>query len=117
MDAGRACIAYFTGSDLRRTGAERLGCGMVFSCRMGCAACCIAPSISSPIPGMPHGKPAGVRCIQLDLDNKCQLFGLEERPLVCKQLTPSPEMCGEQDDGGHHARLYLARLEKLTAPD
>ena len=34
-------------------------------CRPGCAACCIAPSISSPIPGMPHGKPAGVRCIQL----------------------------------------------------
>ncbi|HNF77692.1 MAG TPA: YkgJ family cysteine cluster protein, partial [Thauera aminoaromatica] len=24
-------------------------------CRPGCAACCIAPSISSPIPGMPHG--------------------------------------------------------------
>ncbi|HNM56919.1 MAG TPA: YkgJ family cysteine cluster protein, partial [Thauera aminoaromatica] len=22
-------------------------------CRPGCAACCIAPSISSPIPGMP----------------------------------------------------------------
>ena len=35
-------------------------------CRPGCAACCIAPSISSPIPGMPHGKPAGVRCAQLD---------------------------------------------------
>ncbi|RBC14000.1 YkgJ family cysteine cluster protein, partial [Xanthomonas oryzae pv. oryzae] len=25
------------------------------SCRLGCAACCIAPSISSPIPGMPNG--------------------------------------------------------------
>ncbi|MDW3636530.1 YkgJ family cysteine cluster protein, partial [Vibrio sp. Vb0667] len=22
-------------------------------CRLGCGACCIAPSISSPIPGMP----------------------------------------------------------------
>ena len=39
-----------------------------FSCRSGCAACCIAPSISSPIPGMPHGKPAGVRCVQLTAD-------------------------------------------------
>ena len=29
------------------------------NCREGCGACCIAPSISSPIPGMPHGKPAG----------------------------------------------------------
>ncbi|HNV09555.1 MAG TPA: YkgJ family cysteine cluster protein, partial [Dokdonella sp.] len=28
------------------------------SCRSGCGACCIAPSISSPIPGMPNGKPA-----------------------------------------------------------
>jgi len=25
-------------------------------CRSGCGACCIAPSISSPIPGMPNGK-------------------------------------------------------------
>jgi Fe-S-cluster containining protein len=25
-------------------------------CRAGCGACCIAPSISSPIPGMPDGK-------------------------------------------------------------
>jgi Fe-S-cluster containining protein len=31
------------------------------NCRLGCGACCIAPSISSPIPGMPQGKPAGVR--------------------------------------------------------
>lgn len=23
-------------------------------CRSGCGACCIAPSISSPIPGMPE---------------------------------------------------------------
>ncbi|MCR3872443.1 YkgJ family cysteine cluster protein, partial [Pseudomonas aeruginosa] len=26
-------------------------------CRAGCGACCIAPSISSPLPGMPAGKP------------------------------------------------------------
>ena len=34
-------------------------------CRPGNGACCIAPSISSPIPGMPNDKPAGVPCIQL----------------------------------------------------
>ena len=90
---------------------------MTFSCRSGCAACCIAPSISSPIPGMPLGKPAGVRCIQLGDDLRCLIFGLPERPAVCGQLQPQPEMCGAQDDGGEHARLYLARLEKLTAPD
>jgi Fe-S-cluster containining protein len=27
------------------------------ACRPGCGACCIAPSIASPIPGMPQGKP------------------------------------------------------------
>ncbi|MGU7695722.1 YkgJ family cysteine cluster protein, partial [Escherichia coli] len=27
-------------------------------CRPDCGACCTAPSISSPIPGMPDGKPA-----------------------------------------------------------
>ncbi|MEO8036559.1 MAG: YkgJ family cysteine cluster protein, partial [Acidobacteriota bacterium] len=37
-------------------------------CRTGCAACCIAPSITSPIPGMPEGKAAGVRCVQLTSD-------------------------------------------------
>lgn len=27
----------------------------MLDCRSGCGACCIAPSISSPIPGMPDG--------------------------------------------------------------
>ncbi len=51
-------------------------------CRLGCAACCIAPSISSFIPGMPKGKKAGERCVQLDDSNLCQLFGKPERPKV-----------------------------------
>ena len=81
-------------------------------CRPGCGACCIAPSISSPIPGMPRGKPAGVRCIQLDDHNRCRLFGLPERPAVCGGLRPQAEMCG---DSNEHALLWLQRLEKLTA--
>lgn len=81
-------------------------------CRVGCAACCIAPSISSPIPGMPGGKPAGVRCIQLTEDNKCKLFGTKERPAVCSSLKPSEEMCGKTNN---EAYLYLEELEKLTA--
>ena len=82
-------------------------------CRPGCGACCIAPSISSPIPGMPAGKPAGVRCIQLDDANRCRIFGHRDRPAVCGQLQPSPEMCGA--DAGA-ALLYLARLEQATRP-
>jgi hypothetical protein len=65
---------------------------------------------------MPQGKPAGVRCVQLDDANRCQIFGQPGRPAVCGQLKPSHEMCGTHEDSGRHALLYLARLECLTAP-
>lgn len=82
-------------------------------CRPGCGACCIAPSISSPIPGMPRGKPAGVRCVQLDEANRCRIFGQPERPAVCGQLQPSAEMCGTS---ASEALAWLTRLERATAP-
>ena len=63
-----------------------------------------------------NGKPAGVRCVQLDDALRCRIFGRPERPAVCRQLRPSLEMCGPRDDRGAHATLYLARLEALTAP-
>ena len=83
-------------------------------CRVGCGACCIALSISSPIPGMPNGKPAGVRCVQLTDDNLCRLFGQPDRPQVCVNLRPLREMCG---DTREHALAYLTWLERETAPD
>ncbi|MCG7598676.1 YkgJ family cysteine cluster protein [Halomonas sp. McH1-25] len=64
------------------------------ACRAGCGACCIAPSISSPIPGMPQGKPAGVRCIQLDENNLCRLFNDPTRPAVCQRFDYDPDLCG-----------------------
>jgi len=82
-------------------------------CRIGCGACCIAPSITSFIPGMPSGKPAGVRCIQLTADNRCQLFGDPRRPRVCIELRPSQAMCGESNEA---AMVYLTELERLTRP-
>ena len=87
------------------------------NCRPGCGACCIAPSISSPIPGMPGGKPAGVRCVQLDNANRCRIFGDPARPAVCSSLRPSPEMCGESPDAAAtqvHAMRFLAALERAT---
>ncbi|WP_239027166.1 YkgJ family cysteine cluster protein [Ramlibacter algicola] len=83
------------------------------NCRPGCGACCIAPSITSPIPGMPLGKPAGVRCIQLDATHHCKLFGRPERPLVCGGLQPAADMCGADQV---HALRFLAQLEAQTAP-
>ncbi|WP_035852874.1 YkgJ family cysteine cluster protein [Deefgea rivuli] len=86
---------------------------MTFQCRPLCAACCTAPSISSPIPGMPNGKPAGVACIQLDEKLSCKIFGQPERPAVCAGLKPSFEMCGNSKT---EAMLYLTQLEIMTAP-
>ena len=83
------------------------------ACRAHCGACCIAPSISSPIPGMPDGKPAGVRCVQLDQSERCRIFGDPRRPAVCASLQPSHEMCGETRE---YALEYLGRLDRLTMP-
>ena len=82
-------------------------------CRPQCAACCIAPSISSPIPGMPEGKPAGVPCVQLDEQLRCRLFGQPERPAVCSSLRPTAEMCGYSAAA---AMAGLLRLERMTRP-
>src|SRR6266542_3273327 len=84
-----------------------------FLCRAGCGACCIAPSITTPIPGMPDGTPAGVRCVQLDDDFRCRLFGKPERPAVCGSLRPSEEMCGANRA---EAMQRLEELETATAP-
>jgi hypothetical protein len=61
---------------------------------------------------MPNGKAAGVRCIQLDDDNGCKIFGQPGRPAVCASLQPSREMCG---DDRAHAMLFLATLDRLTS--
>jgi hypothetical protein len=60
---------------------------------------------------MPHGKPAGARCVQLLADFRCALFGRPERPDVCKNLRPTEEMCGHSRSA---AMVYLAELEELT---
>jgi len=83
------------------------------NCRSGCGACCIAPSISSPIPGMLQGKPAGVRCVQLDATNRCLIFGQPERPACCSGLNPSGEMCGASREEAIH---WLSGLELATSP-
>jgi hypothetical protein len=80
-------------------------------CRPACAACCIAPSISTPLPGHPNGKPAGVRCAQLDDALRCRLFGRPQRPAVCASLRPSREMCGETRE---QAMRWLGWLEQAT---
>ncbi|MCY7355821.1 MAG: YkgJ family cysteine cluster protein [Lysobacter sp.] len=82
-------------------------------CRDRCGACCIAPSITSPIPGMPYGKPAGIPFVQLNDDYRCRLFGRPERPSFCASLKPDASMCGVSRA---EAFVILDALEIATRP-
>lgn len=87
---------------------------IIIECRDNCGACCIAPSISSTIPGMENGKSAGVRCIQLDENNMCKIFKDKRRPKVCKALQPCKDMCKENQE---EALKFLTELERATNPE
>jgi Fe-S-cluster containining protein len=80
-------------------------------CRPGCGACCVMISISSPLPGMPHGKPAGVRCIHLSEAGLCSLFNKPERPLICSQFRAERAICGFTKE---EAYQNIASLEGLS---
>ncbi|WP_338564308.1 YkgJ family cysteine cluster protein [Erwinia sp. E_sp_B04_7] len=82
-------------------------------CRAACGACCTAPSISTPIPGMPLGKPANTPCIQLDELQRCKIFTSPLRPAVCAGLKPDFEMC---HSSRQEAMIWLLDLERQTAP-
>jgi hypothetical protein len=60
---------------------------------------------------MPGGKPAGVRCIQLDDANHCRLFGSPLRPAVCGGFPPHADSCGASNPA---ALRLLTELERLT---
>jgi hypothetical protein len=62
---------------------------------------------------MPDGKPAGMRCVQLDDANRCRIFGHPDRPAVCASLKPEADMCG---NNAGHAMIFLLDLERATQP-
>ncbi|MDO8540326.1 MAG: Fe-S-cluster oxidoreductase [Opitutaceae bacterium] len=62
---------------------------------------------------MPHGKPAGIPCVQLLPDYRCALFGRPERPAVCVTLRPMESMCAATRE---EAMAFLTVLEIATAP-
>lgn len=80
-------------------------------CRVGCGACCIAPSINRPFYGMPEGKPAGVRCVHLDDAYCCVLFNDVRRPLVCSEFQAEHSLC---KDSREAALLAISKLELIT---
>lgn len=83
-------------------------------CRSGCGACCIALSITSPLPGMPEGKPAGVRCVNLERETRrCTLYHTAQYPSFCRDFTAEPDVCGLTRDD---AITLIGDLERATAP-
>lgn len=78
-----------------------------------CGECCRTISISSPVPGMKEGKPAGVRCPQLGRDNLCLLYGKPERPEVCLRFGPAEDTCGSSPE---EARELMRQMEEESAP-
>jgi hypothetical protein len=62
---------------------------------------------------MPHGKPAGIPCIQLTPDLRCALFGQPDRPAVCLSLRPQAAMCGSDR---LQALAWIETLEQFTRP-
>ena len=82
------------------------------TCRPGCGACCIAPSISSPLPGAPGGKPAGIRCPHLTRELRCALYGDPARPRVCASFPAQPDHCGASRE---EALRRFAALEAATS--
>ena len=79
-----------------------------------CGACCIAISISSPIPLMPDGKPAGTRCVHLRIDDLCDLFGSPDRPAVCSSFPAAEDICGKSQEEAFRLIREMERLTKLS---
>ncbi|MCX5660905.1 MAG: YkgJ family cysteine cluster protein [Planctomycetota bacterium] len=80
-------------------------------CRVGCGACCVAPSISSALPGMPQGKPAGVRCVNLDAQDRCRVWNTPVFPAVCRGFRPELSVCGQT---AAEAMVNLTIMEAQT---
>ena len=81
-------------------------------CRAGCGACCVVISISSAIPGMPKGKPAGVPCIHLSSDGLCALFGKPERPAICSAFRAEKAICGNTTEDAIRTIADLEGIEE-----
>jgi Fe-S-cluster containining protein len=78
-------------------------------CHDNCAACCIAPQITSALPNMLQGKPAGTACFNLGKDLRCQVYN--DRPQVCRDFNASEYTCGNNHI---QALKLLGELEEAT---
>ena len=83
-------------------------------CRPNCGACCIAPSITSTLPNMPKGKPAGVFCTNLSSSNfQCKIWEQGDYPKVCRDFKACDDVCG---DNREEALRLITWFERATNP-
>lgn len=83
-------------------------------CRKGCAACCIYTTITSPLPGMPEGKPRGVPCINLDMNTlMCRIWNTDIYPEFCKKFVAQADCCGNSRE---EANRLIEEMDKATTP-
>jgi len=92
----------------------------IVECRLDCGACCIAISISSPLPGMPLGKRAGLPCIHLQENGLCALHDSSLYPDVCRNFQADEDVCGKSREearylssGSGSASLHLTTGKAL----
>lgn len=81
-------------------------------CRPGCGACCTEISISSPLPGHPQGKPAGVRCQNLTPDQLCGAWQTD-LPDICQRFSAVEWLCGQSYE---EAVRLIRQAETGTIP-
>ena len=62
---------------------------------------------------MPAGKPAGVACVHLDEQMRCEIFGDARRPALCDRFQAEPAHCGSDRE---EALQLLFVLEQATSP-
>jgi uncharacterized protein len=58
---------------------------------------------------MPNGKPAGVRCIHLNDNYRCDIYDLPLKPRVCEDFKAEEEFCGQ---GREDAMRILFKLSE-----
>lgn len=83
-------------------------------CRPHCGACCIAPSITTPMPNMPQGKAANTPCANLDLDTLyCRIWESADYPKHCRDFVPVEDVCGQNRE---EALALIQWFEANTQP-
>ncbi len=58
---------------------------------------------------MPDGKPAGIRCIHLLDDYKCDIYTYPDKPKVCTDFNAEPEFCGSNRKEAMEILFTLSR--------